>query len=450
MTSDVAFLSISELGRRYRDRSLSPAEVTRSSLARLADAEPRLNAIATVLGESARAAAAQAEQELARGFDRGPLHGVPVMVKDLFALAGSPTRFGAHAAFAERPAHDAPIVAALRRAGAVILAKTNMLEFAYGAVHPDVGQTNNPHDTNRTSGGSSGGSAAAVAAGLCFAAVGTDTGGSIRIPAAYCGIVGLKPSYGLVSLDGCLPLSPSLDHAGPLARSAADARLLLGAMTERAFDLAAVDLRGVRLGVAPAQRDAACVTAEVREAFAAACARLRAAGATLVEVDVPELERASDALMAVLGPEAAVVHADRLATAPAAFGPETRAQVEAGFGVPAVEYVRAQRLRGRLREAFAALFEQVDALLAPTVAYVAPAEDPPMHEGVSDEMLFVAASNLTGCAGLSLPCGVSPGGLPIGLHITAALGRDAWLLAFAEAAEAVLDRVPPPAEWAKR
>ncbi len=152
MTSEVAFLSIPELGRRYRDRSLSPIEVTRACLARLADAEPRLNAVATVLEEAALAAAALAEQELARGFDRGPLHGVPVMVKDLFAVAGSPTRFGAHARFAEHPAHDAAVVAMLRRAGAVILAKTNMLEFAYGAVHPDVGQTNNPHDVGRTSG----------------------------------------------------------------------------------------------------------------------------------------------------------------------------------------------------------------------------------------------------------------------------------------------------------
>jgi len=151
--------------------------------------------------------------------------------------------------------------------------------------------------------------------------------------------------------------------------------------------------------------------------------------------------------MAVLGPEAAVIHADRLAAAPEAFGPNTRAQLEAGFAVLAVDHVRAQRLRGRLREAFAVLFEQVDALLAPSVPYVAPVEDPPMDEGVSDEMLFVAASNLTGCPGLSLPCGVSPGGLPIGLHLTAAIGRDAWLLAFAEAAAAALDPVPPPSEW---
>ena len=451
MTSDIAFLSIDELGRRYRDRTLSPVEVTRLCLARVAEAEPRLNAIATVLEEPALAAAAQAEQELGQGFDRGPLHGVPVMVKDLFAVAGSPTRFGAHAAFTEHPAKDATLVAALRRDGAVLLAKTNMLEFAYGAVHPDVGQTNNPHDPGRTSGGSSGGSAAAVAAGLCYAAVGTDTGGSIRIPAAYCGIVGMKPTYGLVSLEGCLPLSWSLDHAGPLARSATDAMLLLNAMTDREFGLGALDLRGVRLGIVPAQRDAACLTDDVRAAFAAACGRLEAAGAVLVEVAVPELELASEALMALLGPEAAVVHADRLASAPDAFGSITRAQIEAGFAVPAVAYVRAERLRVRLRAGFAVLFEQIDAVLSPTVPYVAPVEDPVMDPtadgaGVSDEMLFSAAANLTGCPALSLPCGMSPEGLPIGLHVTAGADRDAWLLALATAMAAALDpAVPPPA-----
>ncbi len=439
MSSDIAFLSIDELGRRYRDRTLSPVEVTRLCLERVAEAEPRLNAIATVLTETALAAATTAERELGQGFDRGPLHGVPVMVKDLFAVAGSPTRFGAHAAFTEHPAKDAALVAALRRDGAVLLAKTNMLEFAYGAVHPDVGQTNNPHDPGRTSGGSSGGSAAAVAAGLCYAAVGTDTGGSIRIPAAYCGIVGLKPTYGLVSLEGCLPLSWSLDYAGPLARSASDAMLLLNAMTDREFGLGALDLRGVRLGIVPAQRDAACVTADVREAFAAACARLQAAGAVLVEVAVPELDLASEALMALLGPEAAVVHADRLASAPDAFGSITRAQIEAGFAVPAVAYVRAERLRVRLRAAFAALFEQIDAVLSPTVPYVAPVEDPVMDEGgISDEMLFSAAANLTGCPAVSLPCGMSRGGLPIGLHVTAEVDRDAWLLALAEAMAAVV------------
>ena len=451
MTGDIAFLSIDELGRHYRDRTLSPVEVTRLCLARVAEAEPRLNAIATVLEEPALAAAAAAEQELGQGFDRGPLHGVPVMVKDLFAVAGSPTRFGAHAAFTEHPAKDATLVAALRRDGAVLLAKTNMLEFAYGAVHPDVGQTNNPHDPGRTSGGSSGGSAAAVAAGLCYAAVGTDTGGSIRIPAAYCGIVGMKPTYGLVSLDGCLPLSWSLDHAGPLARSATDAMLLLNAMTDREFGLGALDLRGVRLGIVPAQRDAACLTDDVRKAFAAACGRLEAAGAVLVEVAVPELEFASEALMALLGPEAAVVHADRLASAPDAFGSITRAQIEAGFAVPAVAYVRAERLRVRLRAAFAVLFEQIDAVLSPTVPYVAPVEDPVMDPtadgaGVSDEMLFSAAANLTGCPALSLPCGMSPEGLPIGLHVTAGADRDAWLLALATAMAAALDpAVPPPA-----
>src|SRR5262249_41119209 len=175
--------------------------------------------------------------------------GVPVAIKDLIDVAGVPTTFASRADSPKLPTADAALVRRIREAGAVIIGKTNLLEYAYGAVHPDFGQTNNPWDTRRTSGGSSGGSAAAVAAGLCFAAVGTDTGGSIRIPAAYCGIVGLKPTYGLVELDGVEPLSWSLDHAGPMARSCGDAALLLQAMSGRLPRIEVLDPAGLRLGV---------------------------------------------------------------------------------------------------------------------------------------------------------------------------------------------------------
>ena len=224
----IVFRSIAALGRDYRRGALSPTAVVEACLQRIDRDDGQLNAIVSTLAESARTDAARAEEELAAGRDRGPLHGIPVGIKDLVNIAGTVTGFGSDPVFAAPATRDAAMVAHLREAGAVLIAKTNLLEFAYGAVNPRVGQTNNPWDTGRTAGGSSGGSAASVAAGLCYAAVGTDTGGSIRIPAAYCGAVGLKPTYGLVPLAGVSMLSWSLDHAGPIARSCADAAALLG------------------------------------------------------------------------------------------------------------------------------------------------------------------------------------------------------------------------------
>ena len=197
----------------------------------------KLNSFITVLGERSLERAATAERELRAGQDRGPLHGVPIAIKDLVDMAGVPTTFASRAGSPKHPTEDAPVIRRLEAAGAVILGKTNLLEYAYGAVHPDFGQTNNPWDPTRTSGGSSGGSAAAVGAGLCFAALGTDTGGSIRIPAAYCGVVGLKPSFGLVDTTGVQALSWSLDHVGPLARSCGDAALLLEGMTGQRYPM---------------------------------------------------------------------------------------------------------------------------------------------------------------------------------------------------------------------
>ena len=247
--SEVDFLSIAELGAHYRRKSLSPVEVTRRAFTRIKALDGRLNAFITLLEKESLAEAATAERELMQGHDRGPLHGVPVAIKDLIAMAGAPTTFASRAGSPRHPDRDATLVKNLRQAGAVLIGKTNLLEYAYGAVHPEIGQTNNPWDPKRTSGGSSGGSAAGVASGMCFAAIGTDTGGSIRIPAAYCGVAGLKPSYGLVDLDGVQALSWSLDHAGPLARRVADAARLLEGMTGGSFPALPHGLKGLRLGI---------------------------------------------------------------------------------------------------------------------------------------------------------------------------------------------------------
>ena len=430
---------VGELARDYRSGARSPVAVTRQALDAIAADEPRLNGVATLLRDDAERAAAAAASELAQGRDRGALHGVPVAVKDLFAIAQVPTRFGAQPVFHARPDADSAVVARLRAAGAVIVASTQMLEFAYGAAHPAVGQTNNPRDPARTSGGSSGGSAALVAAGHVPVAVGSDTGGSIRIPAAYCGVVGFKPSFGAIDLAGALPLSWTLDHAGPLAASVADARILFACLADRAVAAQRLPLGGLRLGIVAAHRDAPCVAAEMRAAFDRATARLAAAGAALREVAIPGLEHASAALMLILLPEATAIHAERLAAHPGEMAAATRVQLDAGAVVPAVAHVRARQFRSRFRTTMAGLFETCDAILSPTAPFAAPAEDPPMDaQGGTDEMLCTAPANLAGLPAISLPCGTISAGLPLGLQVTAARGADARLLDIAEAIEAAL------------
>ena len=430
---------ISDLAAGYRNGSRSPTDVVRAALAAIASDEPRLNAVATLLPEQAMAAAAAAERELRAGHDRGPLHGVPVGVKDLFAIAGVTTKFGADPVFHETPVRDSAVVERLRAAGAVIVASTQLLEFAAGAVNPLVGQTNNPRDPSRTSGGSSGGSAALVAAGHVPVAVGTDTGGSIRIPAAYCGVVGFKPSFGAIDLAGALPLSWTLDHAGPLAANVADARLLFEALAGPIEPPPPVRLPGLRMGVIAAHRDAACIAADARAAFERGVERLSQAGAVVSDVDLPDLELVSPALLLIIAPEAYVIHAKRLARGADRMTPSTRVQLDAGATIPAAAYLRALQFRRRFIGAMAAAFATVDVLLSPTVPFEAPVEDPPIEQGGgSDEMLCTAPANLAGLPAISLPCGVSETGLPFGLHLTGAAGQDVRLLDIAAAVEAAL------------
>jgi aspartyl-tRNA(Asn)/glutamyl-tRNA(Gln) amidotransferase subunit A len=446
--SAIDFISIAELGARYRRKSLSPVEATRRALARIRALDGKLNAFITLLEDEALTQAAAAERELAAGIDHGPLHGVPIAVKDLIAIAGAPTTFASRAGSPQHPTEDAALVKNLRKAGAVLIGKTNLLEYAYGAVHPDYGQTNNPWDPQRTSGGSSGGSAAAVAAGLCFGAIGTDTGGSIRIPAAYCGVAGLKPSYGLVDLDGVQALSWSLDHAGPLARGVADAARLLEGMTGGSFPAHPHGLKGLRLGVMAHPGETRFLQPAVRDRFEQALVRLRQAGAGIQPVSIPDLDHAADALLTILEPEASVIHQRLVAAEPAGFGAMTRLQIEAGFAVPATAYIRAQRLQRELARHYARLFATVDAIVSPAVPWVAPAEDPALgNDGGEGEMLYSAAYNLVGLPALSVFAGLSPkdtpdGGLPVGLQIVTPWRTDDLALSIGAALEAL---VPPAA-----
>jgi aspartyl-tRNA(Asn)/glutamyl-tRNA(Gln) amidotransferase subunit A len=413
--------------------------------ARIDKLDAAFNAFVEVTTDRARGAAKRAAVELASGIDRGPLHGVPIALKDLIDVAGVPTGYGSAAEFRTYPSRNAALVNRLEAAGAVIVGKTNLLEFAYGAVHPLVGQTNNPWDLNRTSGGSSGGSAAAVAAGMSYGAVGTDTGGSIRIPAAYCGIVGLKPSFGLVPLEGVFPLSWTLDHAGPMGRTSADTLLVLDVMANLSGPIEPLPLAGRRFGIIREHIDHPFVRPDVRAAFAAACERMTDAGAIFVDLRLPELEGMAATLIDILLPEAALVHEKRLAAHAESYGPQTREQIEAGPTVSAISYLRGLEHRRRLTSAMEEALIGLDALIAPAAPWVAPEEDPPVDgdEGFA-EMHCSGPTNLTGLPSVSVFGGLGEAGMPVGLMLTGHRSGDRRLLRIGMGTEAVLPpRIAP-------
>jgi aspartyl-tRNA(Asn)/glutamyl-tRNA(Gln) amidotransferase subunit A len=445
---DILFAPIAAVAAAYRSGALSPVAVIELTLARIAALNAVLNTYITVTADRALAAAQRAEEELRRGEDRGLLHGIPIALKDLVDTAGVRTTCGGRILADHVPARNAPIVDRLEAAGAVLVGKTNLLEFAYGIVHPDVGPTWNPWAPDRTAGGSSGGSAAAVAAGLCYAAVGTDTGGSIRIPAAYCGVAGLKPTYGRVSTQGIFPLSWSLDHAGPIARTSADAALLLQVLLgEETAPVAPAGLHGLRLAVLANHRAGQEMEEAVLAAFDAACRDLAGAGAVLHEVTIPDLHLADDALFGVLGPEASAIHSRWLQERPEDYAPLTRLQIELGLTVPVLAHVRGQQYRRYLAGQLLAVLRDADAILSPTAPWVAPHEDPVIaDEAGAAEGRRTGLYNLTGMPALTVNCGFGPGNLPIGLQIAGRPRADRELLAIGAAFEALrpdVSRRPP-------
>ncbi|WP_440411891.1 amidase [Neorhizobium petrolearium] len=435
---DIGFLGVEEFAARYRNGSLSPVDVVAQALERLEALEPRLNAVAHVMPEEATRDAERAAAAFRSGTNLGPLHGIPVAIKDIIDVRGAPTGFASRVRKPAIAVDDAPLVTRLRTAGAIILCKTNLLEYAYGIAHPDIGQTNNPHDPSRTSGGSSGGSAALVAAGIVPLSVGTDTGGSIRIPASYCGIVGLKPSYGLVPTEGVFPLSWSLDHAGPLARSVADAALMLACLAGRNIALSPPSLSGLRIGFASYHCDSPELTPAVAQNLTAVVEALKERGAIVRTIDISELSQANSMLRHIIKPEASLIHADLHLENPQGYAPRTLAQVVSGFETLAVDYLRAQQFQAKLRQAVEARLADVDVLLSPSVPFPAPVEDPEFTEdGEEGEMLSSGFSNMTGHPSISIPCGMD-GHLPLGIQLTGRLGGDEKLLQAAHSVEAAL------------
>jgi aspartyl-tRNA(Asn)/glutamyl-tRNA(Gln) amidotransferase subunit A len=433
---DLAFLSIAELPEKLANRELSSNEAVEVQLQRLDDLDPHLNAYITVLADRARDEAAAADERRRRGEDL-PLLGVPIALKDLFAMAGVRMTAGSRVLFDHVPAEDATVVRRLREAGAVILGKTNMMEFAYGYPHPDFGETRNPWALDRTAGGSSGGSAAAVAAGIAYGALGSDTGGSIRSPAAYCGIVGLKPTYGSVSRAGVVPLSWSLDHAGPLTRTVRDAAILFDvlagydpsdpASARHAHEPTAGDLdgggAGLRIGVVEELFERH-VEPEVRQVATAALEPLAELGFQLQPVQIPDLDMVGPAIMPILQAEATSYHWPTMTKSLDAYGLAIRENLLLGATVLAKDYLQAQRLRRQIGEAVRRALERVDMLLFPTQPIIAPSMDSyEVAEAGGDDVLDVeightGLANLTGHPALSVPCGFTPDGLPVGLQFT--------------------------------
>lgn len=445
-------LTISAAAELLQRGEISPLDLTRAHLERIERFEPILNAFITITAEQALEQARRAEQEITSGTYRGSLHGIPIALKDLYDTSDALTTGGATIFADRRPAEDAFAVQLLRKAGAVFLGKLNMHEIALGVtnVNPHYGPCCNPWDTSRVSGGSSGGSAAALAAHLCMGALGSDTGGSIRIPASLCGVVGLKPSYGLVSLRGVIPLSWNLDHPGSMARTVRDAALLLGEIAsydpqdpvsipgQQADYQAELDggVRGWKIALARGEFiDAA--ESFVLEAVEKAASVFAGLGATVIEpTDLPDLYTYARANGILVTSDAAAVHDVQLREDPSVFGEDVRRRLESGRERSAVKYAIARRIQAISRYEADRFFQKYDLLLLPATPIPAPpiaGTDAVQQAGRLTR--FTAPFNIAGVPAVSVPCGFSAEGLPLGLQIVAGRRQEARLLRGAHAYE---------------
>ncbi|MEX0801032.1 MAG: amidase [Dehalococcoidia bacterium] len=463
-TTDLNRLTLTEAAELIGKRKLSPVELTEACLRRIGSLDARLHAFITVTREEALAGAQQAAGAIAGGNYKGPLHGIPFALKDLFDTAGVRTTAGSRIQADRVPAEDATVTARLKAAGVVTLGKLNMHEFAFGAtgVNPHYGAAQNPWDTSRVTGGSSSGSGVAVAAGMTLGALGTDTGGSIRIPAALCGITGLKPTFGRVSRRGVFPLSWALDHVGPMARTAADAAVILQAIAGHdPLDPSSSEepvpqyhrdledprnLKRVRVGV-PANYFFDNIDPEIMDAMRAVGAVFEGLKAELVEVALPLIQEAGAAVSAIMLPEALAIHRRWLSERPEDYGDDVRGRLEMGLAFPAVSYVEAQRFRSLMVQQWRDhVFDRVDLLLTPTVAIPAPSLGDGDLQATVSLIRFTNPFNLLGVPAVSVPCGFTANGLPIGLQIAGRWWEEGTVLRAANAYQHATDwhtRTPP-------
>lgn len=453
-TDDVAHLSIRELSRRLAGRELSAVELTQHYLERIEEHDAVLHAFITIDRNYALAQAKDADRSLALGDHQHPLTGIPVALKDTIPTAGLRTTAGSRVLGDWVPDVDPPVVTRLRSCGAVVIGKTNLHEFAYGGTSENeaFGAVRNPWDPRRVAGGSSGGSAAAVAAGLAAGAVGTDAAGSVRLPACQCGTVGFKPTYGCVDTAGLIPLGQSLDHVGAITRTVWDAEVLQNAMNGSRTTSAVVGasepprVEGLRVGI-PRGYAFEGVDPGVAERVRSALGVLASLGVAVEEVDVPGLELSTAATYTIIAGEVSAYHSRWWPERADDYGTDVRRKLEAAAQLSAADYIQAQQVRTQIVRALATALDEVDAIVTPTAAL------PPQPVG-QQEVSFggqqrpstgggvftrlTAPFNLSGGPAISVPCGLTPDGMPAGLQIASAPGRDELVLRLAAAYEQVL------------
>ena len=456
--------SIAQIGVQIRRGEISPVELIEATLEAIDRCEPQLNAFITVFREESLENARWAEAAIRDGKDLGPLHGLPIALKDIIYVEGTRSTAGSNFFSEESPQFDAALVSKLRDAGAIIIGKTNLHEFAFGVTteNPHFGATANPWDTSRVPGGSSGGSAAAAVAGCCAGALGSDTGGSIRIPAAVCGHVGLKPTFGRISVYGVLPLAQSLDTVGPMCRYVHDVALMMNVLA--GYDSRDVHsancpvpdytegldqpIRGRRAGV-PKQHFFDNVDPEVERTVGEAIKVLEGLGVEIVELDLPSAEAGHEVTLTLLTAEAGQFHQERLAAHREDYGVDVRELLEDGLALSAAEYINAIRVREIVRREFVGAFEKVDCILSPTAPIPAPLRSTHDLSGGSESNRIrprltrnTRLINLLGLPSISVPCGFaqvensdSQEGLPVGLQITGPWWSEKTLLHIAHAYE---------------
>jgi aspartyl-tRNA(Asn)/glutamyl-tRNA(Gln) amidotransferase subunit A len=462
MASELPGLSIAAAAKLIRRGEVSPAELLESSLQAIGQHNSTLRAFISVNEESAKKAAAAAELMLSAGYDLGPLHGIPLGIKDNIGIRGERTTAGSRILEDWHPDKDATVIAKLKQAGAVFVGKTNMHEFAWGgtSANPHYGHVRNPWDTGKFPAGSSGGSGAAVAAGLCYGALGTDTGGSIRLPSAINGVVGLRPTYGRVSNSGIVPLAWTMDTAGPMTRTVEDCALVFNAIagsdpTDPATASVPVDdylsrmnvgVRGLRIGIVP-RYFFSHIQSDVKRAVEQALKTFEELGAHLVEVDVKHIEGNISAQLTIESAEPSTYHQKSLRERPGDFGEDVRTLLEVGEMLLATHYLQAQRYRSVLRNEFLEAFKRVDVFICPTLPFTATAlgeTSVVIENGVEEDMLsaimqFTGVASLTGLPSLNVPCGFDSGGLPVGMQIIGAPFTESHLFSVGHAFQCATD-----------